>query len=727
MSLPNTSASDAAEVPLSIPDVNGLSVLDAALAYAAAGWYVLPMVSGSKNPGSVVGKGWPEKSSRDPAQIEAWWADKPGQQPHSIALHVGRSGAVVFDLDYPDRLADDVAADKLQAKRIAKALRQGAVQRSRPTTPDGQLHRGHYVFLADQPYGNSPGGFRRYGEVRGHNGVIVVQPSLHSGGGRYQWASNGPLPELHDALAACLKAATESVPAIDSDALEEFLDKHVGNARPTDLDAVLAKFVSDAADGSRYEAMRDALPWAYREARQGRYPARTATERLRAAYLDAFSEAEANGSELNGGKRRETPEREFQRLAEWAAGQAEAVPQAAIDKRAEIWKVDPVVADAFAPGGAWHRGKPPASRAGARFQLISAAQLAEPVPPMEWLIRGVWPRRSFGPMGGEKKTLKTYNLMSIALAVASGRPLFGEFEVVTPGPVVYFVGEGGRAPFQRRLHAIARAYGVDLADLPIHATFDVGPLDSPEFVAALTAALDALRPELVIIDPLYAFHPAGIEAQNLYERGRMLAEVSGIVADKAALIIADHFKKSGGSELDLDSIAQAGMGQWADSWILQKHRERADLDGGEYSLAVEFGSRQWGGSRWDVDWKLPAFGELDAGEAEHATVEWSVRRSDSIQGAGDRDEAQTLAGQRNLIIDWIRSNPTMAKTEACAALGRRHHIGDKKFRTAWDLLANDRVIVQCDENLPYGDGSRKRSKKIWRVAESGFVGDLEGG
>lgn len=133
-------------------------------------------------------------------------------------------------------------------------------------------------------------------------------------------------------------------------------------------------------------------------------------------------------------------------------------------------------------------------------------------------------------MGGEKKTLKSYNLMSIAVAVASGRPLFGEFEVVSPGPVVYFAGEGGEAPFRRRLQAIARSYDVDLAELPIYASFDVGPLDSAEFISALTNALDARRPELVIIDPLYAFHPSGIEAQNLYERGRMLGAEHDVTA-----------------------------------------------------------------------------------------------------------------------------------------------------------------------------------------------------
>jgi hypothetical protein len=45
--------------------------LTAALAYAAAGLYVLPVLCGTKDAGSVVGKRWQHQSSRDPDQIVA--------------------------------------------------------------------------------------------------------------------------------------------------------------------------------------------------------------------------------------------------------------------------------------------------------------------------------------------------------------------------------------------------------------------------------------------------------------------------------------------------------------------------------------------------------------------------------------------------------------------------------------------------------------------------------
>ncbi len=79
---------------LSIPDVDGMDTLTAALEYAKSGWYVIPVAKDTKAP-TVVGKGWHKQSSKDPEQLVAWFAGAD----HALGLHVGRSGAIVFDVD----------------------------------------------------------------------------------------------------------------------------------------------------------------------------------------------------------------------------------------------------------------------------------------------------------------------------------------------------------------------------------------------------------------------------------------------------------------------------------------------------------------------------------------------------------------------------------------------------------------------------------------------------
>lgn len=160
-------------ITLSIPFLAAdVDMLTAALAYANAGWYLLPVRLGSKHPGSVVGEHWQDKSSRDPQQIVSWFAATTCE----IVLHVGRSGAVVFDVDDPTKLPDV----------LRKHLVTAPFQSTRPDVPG----RGHYVFM--QPpgrvIGNSPGRLGgAWGEIRGKNGVVKVFPSKHADGGEYRW------------------------------------------------------------------------------------------------------------------------------------------------------------------------------------------------------------------------------------------------------------------------------------------------------------------------------------------------------------------------------------------------------------------------------------------------------------------------------------------------------------------------------------------------------------
>ncbi|WP_108847672.1 bifunctional DNA primase/polymerase [Dietzia lutea] len=310
---------------LLIPDVSRLGVLEAALEYAEAGWYVLPLASGEKNPGSIVGK-WTEESSRDPEVICDWFADYPDR---GIALHVGRSGAVAFDLDQ-DELPGKFAAD----------LRVGSFQHTRR-----EGSRGHYIFATDpnDRFSNSAGAFSPYGEVRGQNGVIVVAPTIHRDaeqGGCYSWARFGAVPPLPTKLRECLSTPkVQSATATTAEELETFLDSFTTADRPEAVGGPLGWFDSHARrDGqcgggsrSRHEAVVEALCWGFREAYAGLYPARQVYDSLRAVFIERFAEGEvAEG--------RDVPEIEFDRAARYAA--AQAVASDSEETRAKVGRDD---------------------------------------------------------------------------------------------------------------------------------------------------------------------------------------------------------------------------------------------------------------------------------------------------------------------------------------------------------------------------------------------------
>jgi len=291
---------------LSVPEITAcMSIVNAALAYAEAGWFVFPVRPGSKVPAI---DNWDENSTRDPDKIRRWWTAQPD---YNIALHAGRSGAIIFDADIEDLtvIENDGRSDMAAALRGAEAIHN--------TRRGGE--RSHYLFLMSpgEMLGNSAGAFARYGQVRGRNGYVVVAPSVHpdadAKSGHYNWRRVGTLTQLPDVLRACLSEAAESADPLTDHQFESFLDTHTGAGCGRDgcrkcVAGPVAWFNAQVADGgSRHEAMRDALPWALSEAMAGCYPAREAFGSLASAFLGVKPGA--------GG--------EFYRLAQWAAAQAD--------------------------------------------------------------------------------------------------------------------------------------------------------------------------------------------------------------------------------------------------------------------------------------------------------------------------------------------------------------------------------------------------------------------
>ncbi|WP_431903681.1 bifunctional DNA primase/polymerase [Nonomuraea sp. bgisy101] len=309
---------------LTIPPISeDQDPLSAALAYARAGWYVLPIDTRTKHPGSVLGKGWPAKSSRDPEQIVAWFAGTS----HGLALHVGRSGAIVFDVDRPDALP----------VQLVSLLDDAAVpyQSTRTAVPG----RGHYVYAVPEGrmLGNSNGKLgKTWGEIRGRNGVIVVAPTEHEAdGGRYAWQRTGTVPTLPRRLAEQLPDAEDGQDAATDAEVTTFLARHQRAARPELLNGVLHRLDEQLAAGeSRHQAMVTAACWAMREAAAGLYGARSAAAELSQAFAAAMRRSRDGGERILSAQ---AAAAEFAGILAWAISQTAlanpAETRKAVDER----------------------------------------------------------------------------------------------------------------------------------------------------------------------------------------------------------------------------------------------------------------------------------------------------------------------------------------------------------------------------------------------------------
>ena len=310
---------------LSIPVIGpGESTLDAAFKYAKAGWYLAPVrPDDRKNPGSRLGTGWPAKTSRDPGAIASFFSGNND----GLALHNGRSGAISFDVDHPEKL------HPLIAKAIAEL--SPPHQSSRP----GQLGRGHYVFAL--PPGRTPGNTvpkalaGGWGEIRGRNGVIIVAPSPHAApDGHYEWKSTGEVPMLPDYLLDLLIDAPEADTAATDAEVQQFIDQHTTEERPDLLDVHVRSVCKKVAAGeSRHDTMVGHLLGAMRDSAAGLLDAKTAADALESLFIDVVSRKPIPGSKQDKPRTGRRARAEFAGILSWAVGQAVSTDCAAHRRR----------------------------------------------------------------------------------------------------------------------------------------------------------------------------------------------------------------------------------------------------------------------------------------------------------------------------------------------------------------------------------------------------------
>lgn len=294
-------------IPELPPDTDALT---AALAYAGAGISVLPVQRGTKDPGSVVGRGWPQKSSRDPAQIAAWFAGTD----YGIAIDTGASGLVVIDVDNPALLPGWL--------QDALTTSGAPYQSTRPDTPG----RGHYVF--GQPpakiVGCGKDALTGMGlDVKGDGGVVIAEPTVHPGGGQYRWVLTGRIPVLPDVIAGKLSDRRgERVGAASSVEVARFTATYTASdprRGPGKKHAWSSHFNNALAQhDSRHDTMARIAPRAMEECILGYFGAADIIGHLRTMFVQAKTRP-YNGKPPMSTR---SADAAFDGIIAWAIGQA---------------------------------------------------------------------------------------------------------------------------------------------------------------------------------------------------------------------------------------------------------------------------------------------------------------------------------------------------------------------------------------------------------------------
>lgn len=162
------------------------NMIEYALQAAGRGWRIFPIhttISGHCSCGRDCGdnaskhpriKRWQDHATSDPAQIRAWWSK---WKDANIGLVTG-GGLAVLDIDGPDNLA------------VLGAL--AGPHGGFPETLMAATGRGWHAYFASMLQGDR---MRDKVLVRA-GGYVILPPSLHRSGKRYQWVKNVPLAPM---------------------------------------------------------------------------------------------------------------------------------------------------------------------------------------------------------------------------------------------------------------------------------------------------------------------------------------------------------------------------------------------------------------------------------------------------------------------------------------------------------------------------------------------------
>ncbi|GGZ01136.1 hypothetical protein GCM10010385_58360 [Streptomyces geysiriensis] len=318
-----------------------------------------------------------------------------------------------------------------------------------------------------------------------------------------------------------------------------------------------------------------------------------------------------------------------------------------------------------------------------------------------WLVKGFWAEGSHGVIGGREKSLKSYWLDLMVLAIVLGKP-FLDVHKTEQRAVYLLIGEGDPSDRFERLQRMARdVYGCELAEAEgfLFVRTRACAWDSDEFAGFMKESRDK-GAEIVAMDSVYNFQPPEIDVQNMYARGYALGELSQKVGTDRTLILVDHFRKTGSADLDLASLAQSAMGPWADSWILMKHRGGGAPEVGRFEIELSAGSRRGYNKHLDVTWIL---GPFDDDEGCHtgdiAITALAHNPATNSEGTGQI----TDTGVQNAILEFMRSKykgtPTSYSKVRDDMIGggdkpKVIQVGTAKFKKAWDTLVSQSHVIQ---------------------------------
>jgi len=464
-----------------------MDMVSSALGLEKKGWKVFP-VSG-KTP--LVK--WTEQHGADHSR----WRAATG-----IGVDCGASALIVIDIDDPEGL-------RILEEKLGRTLAQDGTLQS--STGKGW----HFFYKANgATVSNSASKIAKGVDVRGAGGYVVVPPSLHPDGRRYEWVKLAEPVDIPQDLLEICSAKPEAKP--------ELLERATVSG---DLDPWTQRALQDecnivrgALEGTRNDTLYRAGLKMFSIANGGRV-----------SHAEVFSALEASALANSMG----TPMDPYEIKAT-----LESARENAVEVRHPVSKEPNTILSASLPH------VPDKAQA---FEPMTVDELQN-LPEPRWLLKNRIPEGQtwvYGPPG----TGKTFVTLDWAAAVASSGKT-----------VIAFIGEGVSGYAQR-----VRAWREEnpSADMAGFLAVPQAPhlLDSRSVELLVNTVRDN-RPDLIVIDT-FARSLVGGDENSAQDVGRAIDVLDRLYRTYgASSLVVHHSKKSGGEERGSGAIRGAADATW---------------------------------------------------------------------------------------------------------------------------------------------------------------------
>ena len=164
--------------------------------------------------------------------------------------------------------------------------------------------------------------------------------------------------------------------------------------------------------------------------------------------------------------------------------------------------------------------------------------MAHPYPEATYLVDHLIPTEAITILSGQSRSYKTYTLLDIAIAVASNKLLFGNFETSQAGVLIINEEDGERLLQQR-----FRQLGIQKdAGLPIHVSaLNDFKLEDKQ-VAQTISFCKANEITLIIIDSLIRVHSS--DENSAREMSKVFAQLRKFTKAEIAVLVTQHHRKA---------------------------------------------------------------------------------------------------------------------------------------------------------------------------------------